>query len=264
MSYPLSFASSAGKALLRLQRTPTAPYIYSLHFLGAETPDNRLTHQFLGAFLSALKHVEKEWDGLGDEQLKGAALISTGQTDEKSKFYSNGLDFENAIADPNFFDTHLNRVLETLLSFPMPTIASIGGHCFAAGFGLAMAHDYRVFNGAKGYMCMNEIDFGAQIPPGLLAALSSKMTSSSLLRKVVLEGHRFGGEEALAEKMVDVLSPKAGEAGGAAKTLETSTELAKKLSSRAAKDAYQSNKLAMYHTTLIMLREKNEIASGKL
>jgi hypothetical protein len=90
MSYPLSFPDPAGKALLRLERTPSAPFIYTLHFLGAETPDNRLTHNFLSALLLALKHVEKEWDGLGDQQLGGAALITTGQIEEKSKVYSNG------------------------------------------------------------------------------------------------------------------------------------------------------------------------------
>lgn len=88
MSYPITFPKD--KALLRLERTASSPYIYTLHFLGAETPDNRLTHKFLEGILSALKHVEKEWDGLGDDQKKGAALITTGQTDEKAKFYSNG------------------------------------------------------------------------------------------------------------------------------------------------------------------------------
>jgi enoyl-CoA hydratase/carnithine racemase len=90
------------------------------------------------------------------------------------------------------------------------------------------------------------------------------MTSSSLMRKVVLEGHRFGGKEALAEKIVDVLSPEPGQSGGAAKTLETATALATKLSSRAAKDAYQSNKLAMYHTPLLVLRERNEEVTSRL
>lgn len=147
-SYPIAFP--ADSAVLRLERTSSSPYIYTLHFLGAETPDNRLTHRFLGAILDALKHVEKEWDGLDDGQRGGAALITTGQTEEKSKFYSNGcvctsghacshadqslpspasLDFENATKDPDFFDTHLNRVYEALLTFPIPTIASIGGHC---------------------------------------------------------------------------------------------------------------------------------------
>lgn len=106
-----------------------------------------------------------------------------------------GLDFESAIADPDFFDKYLFpgelpievehqssipeidfclslflsefgsfhsasplSVYEKLLSFPIPTIASVGGHGFAAGFGLAMAHDFRVMNGNRGYLCMNEIE----------------------------------------------------------------------------------------------------------
>lgn len=121
---------SQGKALVTLERTPSTPIIYTIRFLGAETPDNRLTHNFLGALLQALEHVEQEWDRtLSDEEKKGgAALVTTGQVDEKAKFYSNGLDFENAISDPNFFDTHLNKVYEKLLTFPIPTIASVGGH----------------------------------------------------------------------------------------------------------------------------------------
>lgn len=88
MSYPISFPED--KPLLRLERPSSSPYIYTIHFLGTESPDNRLTHAFLGALLNALKHVEKEWDSLDEGQKKGAALITTGQTDEKAKFYSNG------------------------------------------------------------------------------------------------------------------------------------------------------------------------------
>lgn len=68
-----------------------------------------------------------------------------------------GLDFERAIADPNFFDDLLNPLYTKLLSFPIPTVASIGGHAFAAGFALGLVHDYRVMNGARGYLCMNEV-----------------------------------------------------------------------------------------------------------
>lgn len=106
-----------------------------------------------------------------------------------------------------------------------------------------MAHDYRVFNGAKGYLSMNEIDFGAQIPPGLYAALSSKMTSNVLMRKVVLEGHRFGAKEALAERIIDIIAPAQGEQGGAKKTLEVATELAKRVAPKARADCYGSNKV---------------------
>lgn len=87
-SYPLSFP--ADKGLIRLERTPSSPYIYTIYFLGVETVDNRLSHNFIGALLAALQHVEKEWDNLDAEQKGGAALITTAQVDEKNKFYSNG------------------------------------------------------------------------------------------------------------------------------------------------------------------------------
>lgn len=155
-SFPAS--GPADKALVRVdgQEGPGESAIYVLHLLGTQTPDNRLTVALLTAIMEALVHVEKAWDD-SDAQKKGAALVTTAQVQPDSKFFSNGLDFEAAISDPDFFDKYLNPVYEKLLSFPIATVASVGGHAFAAGFGLAMAHDYRVFNGKKGYMCMNEV-----------------------------------------------------------------------------------------------------------
>jgi Delta3-Delta2-enoyl-CoA isomerase len=262
-SFPVSFP--ADKPVLRLDRLQTSPSIYVLHMLSAETPDNRLTVHFLEQWMEALNFVEKEWDQ-SDEQKAGAALISTGPTDPKAKFYSNGLDFEKVLQDPEFFDKHLNRVYEKLLSFPIPTVAAIGGHCFAAGFGLVMSHDYRVQNGQKGFLCMNEIDFGAQIPPGLYAALNSKNLPSNVMRKMVLEGHRFGAKEAQAERIIDIISPSADEKveSAPAKTLETAIEVAKSFAKKAGADAYQSNKLVIYAPYLATLRERNEDATARL
>jgi enoyl-CoA hydratase/carnithine racemase len=76
------------------------------------------------------------------------------------------------------------------------------------------------------------------------------------MRKVVLEGHRFGAKEALENGMVDVVSPAQGESGGAGKTLQTATELAHKLAPKAGADAYYSNKIVMYQSSLAILREK--------
>lgn len=97
---------------------------------------------------------------------------------------------------------------------------------------------------------------GAQIPPGLYATLTTKMTSNILMRKVVLEGHRFGAKEAIAERIVDFVSPAEGETGGPAKTLATSTEFANKVALKAGADCYQSNKLVIYAFGLSILREK--------
>jgi enoyl-CoA hydratase/carnithine racemase len=127
-----SFPSS-GKALLTLEEHSQSPRIYILRFLGAHTPDNRLTRDFLTALNEALVHVWQQWDSIAGEEAgaQGAALITTGVVDESNKsnkFYSNGLDFEAAIADATFFDECLFPAYERLLSFPIPTIASVNGH----------------------------------------------------------------------------------------------------------------------------------------
>ena len=46
----------------------------------------------------------------------------------------------------------------------MPTIALMNGHAFAAGLMLAMFHDYRVMNPHRGFVCLNELEFGAHLP----------------------------------------------------------------------------------------------------
>lgn len=90
-SYPITFPKD-GKALVKLEKLSapkTGAPIYVLHFLGAHTPDNRLTSAFLSAILQTLEHVEKAWDDQ-DEQKIGAALVTTAQVEATSKFYSNG------------------------------------------------------------------------------------------------------------------------------------------------------------------------------
>lgn len=163
--YPLGFkstlpsSSSSDPDLVSLAVTKheTEAPIFVLTLLSAQTPDNRLTPQFLSALLAALNHVEDAWDSVLSATTHGAALVITGTISGKtSKFFSNGLDFESAIADPNFFDDYLFPVYDKLLTFPIPVVASVGGHAFAAGWGLVSACDFAVM-GKKGYMCMNEV-----------------------------------------------------------------------------------------------------------
>ncbi|EPQ26962.1 uncharacterized protein PFL1_05597 [Pseudozyma flocculosa PF-1] len=243
-----------------------ASSIWTLHFLAADTPDNRLNHNFINnGLLPALSFVEAEWDTMTNSgnAAQGAALITTGQTHDKAKIYSNGLDLEAAIADPNFFDDCLNTLYEKLLTFPIPTIASIGGHAFAAGFGLVCAHDYRVMNSARGYLCMNEIDFGAQLPHGLQMALAAKIAHPQTMRKIVLEGHRFTAKEAHDAGIVDLVAD-AQRYPGPAGTLKLATELATKIKVKASKDCWGSNKVVLYAPQLAILRTKHEIAMANL
>lgn len=85
----------------------------------------------------------------------------------------------------------------------MPTIALLNGHAFAGGFMLASQHDYRIMNATRGYICLNEVDFGAVIESTLLATIRAKF--APVLRPLVLEGRRFGGPAALEAGLVDGL-----------------------------------------------------------
>lgn len=207
-----------------------------------------------------MEHVEDAWsDMLGSgESSEGAALISTGGTDASAKIYSNGLDFEKATADPHFFDTHLNALYEKLLTFPIPTIAAINGHAFAAGFGLACSHDYRVMNAKRGYLCMNEIDFGAPLPFGLQKALASKISDQKTMRKIVLEGHRFSAKEAYEAGIVDVLAESPQD------TLDKAVELAGRFKIKAKMNAYGSNKQVIYADAIKVMRTSNDDANEQL
>ncbi|KAK0548849.1 hypothetical protein OC846_002706 [Tilletia horrida] len=259
---PVNFPPK-GDALIVV--TEPEDFLFVLTMTGAETSDNRLTHAHLEAWLQALDYIEQRWDNIPENKKKeGAAMVTTASTDPKQKIWSNGLDFAKAIADPHFFDTHLFRVYERLLSFPIPSVASVGGHAFAGGFGLAACHDYRVMHGNKGFLCMNEIHFGAQLPPGLYAALTTKIASPAVARSMVLEGHRFPATQAKAAGFVDLLAPDVGKEGGPAETLEAAVKLASKLRPLCARDAWGSNKLVLYSYQLAVLREKNTDATSKL
>ncbi|CDR88430.1 uncharacterized protein SPSC_04257 [Sporisorium scitamineum] len=229
--------------------------IWVLTMLGRETPDNRVTHRLIGeALLPALSHVEDAWNDMlsSGASEQGASLVSTGGVDASAKIYSNGLDFEKATADPHFFDTHLNALYEKLLTFPIPTIAAINGHAFAAGFGLACAHDYRVMNAKRGYLCMNEIDFGAPLPYGLQQALASKISNQRTMRKIVLEGHRFSAKEAFDEGFVEGLGESPMD------TLDKALELAGKIKVKARMNAWGSNKQVIYARAIQVMRTSND------
>jgi Delta3-Delta2-enoyl-CoA isomerase len=100
--------------------------------------------------------------------------------------------------------THMNSQKLIPYSYPMPTLALLNGHAFAGGLMTAMHHDYRIANPSKGYLCLNELDFGAPLKPPMSSIFREKLPAATY-RKVVLEAHRFAGPEALASGLVDGL-----------------------------------------------------------
>ena len=87
----------------------------------------------------------------------------------------------------------------------MPTIALLPGHAFAGGFMTAMMHDYRFMNPHRGFLCLNELDFGAPFKPAMASIFRQKVPNPNTFRTMILESKRFGALEGLKEGLVDGL-----------------------------------------------------------
>ena len=192
-------ATPGGKTLFTLPINPAgsitvtepAPATYLLTF--SSPPDNRLVTAFCQPFLLALDIIEARYPP--------GVLITTSAI---PKFYSNGLNLDHASTTPGFYVDSLYKLFARLASFPMPTVSWLNGHAFAGGLMLAMHHDYRVFNPSRGFLCLNELDFGAPLKPAMLGIFEAK-ASPAVYRSLVLEAKRFTGNDALAAELVDRL-----------------------------------------------------------
>jgi len=228
--------SGAGTAGGSIVCTQPAPKVYLLSF--ASPPDNRLVPGFNNTLLLALEIIELRYP-------KGVVITTSSIT----KFYSNGLDFENAIKDPTFFSHSLGPLWRKLITYPMPTVALMNGHAFAGGFMTAMMHDYRIMNPHKGFLCLNEIDFGASLRPPMASVFRVKL-SMTTFRNIVLESRRYPAPEALKEGMLDGL-------GGLEETLAFIEE--RKLVQKGQGASYGQIKEEMYREVIKDLGEAEDI-----
>lgn len=122
----------------------------------------------------------------------------------------------------------------------MPTVCLLNGHAFAGGFMLAMYHDYRVMNPDRGFLCVNELEFGVPLQTPMMAIFREKL-SPIALRSVVLEAHRFGGRLALQTGIIDAV-------GGVEEALALIQD--RKLQTKGATGIYGTMKEEMYARTL--------------
>jgi enoyl-CoA hydratase/carnithine racemase len=181
-----------------LTLTNPRPEIYLLTI--NSPPDNRLTtpmcHTLRAALIKTLSVAQQQ------SPPGGVLLI----TSSNPKFFSNGLDLDHvmAVGPDIFFPKTLYPLFKAFLTFPLPTVAVINGHGFAGGLMLAMMCDYRVMNPKKGFVCLNEIHFGAHLKAPMTSIFREKCEPRTY-RSVVLEGKRFPGPEALERGIVDGL-----------------------------------------------------------
>jgi len=146
----------------------------------------------------------------------------------------------------------LYKVFTRLATYPMPTIALMNGHAFAGGLMLAMYHDYRIFNPSRGFLCLNELDFGYPLKPAMSSIFRQKVPYPAVYRSLVLEAKRFTAKDALEGGIVDGL-------GGIEEVLALIKE--RKLTEKGKSGIYGIMKGEMYRESLGLLeghdREEN-------
>lgn len=162
---------------------------------------NRLNPTLIESLLSTLTN-------LASQSTPGSVLITTG----KGRFFSNGFDLlwaraagsESAAAERlHFMVESLKPVAAALISLPMPTIAAINGHASAAGFLLAICHDYVFMRSDQGVLYMPEVNLGLPLPDYFAAVMIEKIKSPVVLRDVLLAGVKIKGKEAVKLGIVD-------------------------------------------------------------
>ena len=135
------------------------------------------------------------------------ALVTTAT----GKFFTNGLDLEWLLANAGEWTSYAERVqrlLERVLTLPVPTIAAVNGHAFGAGAMLAIAHDFRVMRSDRGFLCLPEVDIRIPFTPGMSALIQSKVTPQTAVLAMTT-GRRFGGPDAMAAGLVDAVAEEA-------------------------------------------------------
>lgn len=111
---------------------------------------------------------------------------------------------------------------------------------------LAMHHDYRVMNPTKGFACVNELEFGVPLKPAMSSIFRLKLPAATY-RALVLEAHRFGGEEAVRAGVADRV-------GGLEEVLSLVEE--RKLTGKGKTGIYGLLKAEMYRESVALLSEE--------
>jgi Delta3-Delta2-enoyl-CoA isomerase len=200
--------------------------------------ENRFNRGFVDALNAALDEVEA-CDG-------PAAMVTTGGTE---KFYSNGLDLDWMLGDGKDQASELVadviRTMGRMLALPVPSVAAINGHAFAAGGMFAMAHDFRVMRADRGFFCLPEVDLGLPLADGMTAVLKCKLRSD-VLNELLLTGGRVGGARCVELGIVD-------EAADGGRVLERAVARAAALAGK-NRGAYASLKRSMYGAAIEVAR----------
>ncbi|KAL1845757.1 hypothetical protein Plec18170_009560 [Paecilomyces lecythidis] len=159
-------------------------------------PENRLNSWYCQEMIRAYRAVEKLL-GPGSE----GAVITRGND---AKFWCTGLELDETDINPFANTDGFYPLLHTILDFPFPTIALMTGHTFGGACPLALAHDYRVMNSQRGFVSMPPVNLGLHFDG--IGSLPRLKLRPHVARKMLLEAHKWTGNEALEDGVVDAVA----------------------------------------------------------
>ncbi len=177
------------------------------------------------------------------------ALVTTAT----GKFYSNGLDLEWLMANGDRYNEYVagvHQLFGRLLALPMPTVAALQGHTFAAGAMFSLSHDFRVMRADRGFWCLPEADINIPFTPAMSALIQARLAPQTA-HEAMMTARRYGGEDAAKAAIVD-------RAVAEEEVRPTAVELARSL---AGKDATTLGtiKARMYAPALELLRQDDPV-----
>ncbi|KAF4553996.1 Hypothetical protein D9617_5g068710 [Elsinoe fawcettii] len=179
--------------LLLCQRHPINIFVLTLR----KPPENRLNSSYCRLLISTIHRIH-------DLIPAGSpgALITTSSS---PKFFCTGLELDESDTNPYANAMGFYPLLATLLDFPYPTVAAITGHTFGGACPFVLAHDYRIMNAERGFISMPPVDLGLHFPG--IGALPRLKLGHKVGRKMLLEAHRWTGQEAEKDGVVDEAVP---------------------------------------------------------
>lgn len=167
--------------------------------LTLENGENRHNPDFIAAILQALDEIEAD---------TGAKSVVIASNDPKN--WSLGIDLQWVIGAAQTPARHgelkdfmygMNRMFTRVLTYPMPVVAALAGHCYGNGAILACACDFRFMRTDRGFFCFPEVDVNIPFLPGMLAIVQ-RVFPAWLLDAMYLSGRRAGGAELLEHHVV--------------------------------------------------------------
>lgn len=203
-----------------------------------KAPENRLNSHYAQKLISTFNLIRTT---LGPSS--EGAVITRGND---AKFWCTGLELDEADGNPWANSEGFFPLLATIVSFPFPTIALITGHTFGGACPFALSHDYRVMNSKRGFFSMPPVNLGLHFPG--IGSLPRLKLHPQIARKMLLEAHRWTGEEALKDGIVDAVAEPE-------RMFEVAMEMARRWAPKAKMDVYAVLRSELYGEAAGKFRE---------